>query len=123
MRFSSFVEFDDVKEAYRLMRDAIRTSATDPKTGKIDMGLLDTGVGQQDRKLRGDMSKEVLNVLDAVGNRGLRWMDVLKQLEGQSSIRVNSAEFGEVIKTLEREGLVKVVGERDRRTIRRVEGA
>jgi len=123
MRFSSFVEFDDVKEAYRLMRDAIRTSATDPKTGKIDMGLLDSGVGQQDRKLRGDMSKEVLNILDTAGNRGLRWMDALKQLEGQSSIRVDTAEFGEVIKTLEREGLVKVVGERDRRMIRRVEGA
>ena len=105
------------------MRDAIRTSATDPKTGKIDMGLLDTGVGQQDRKLRGDMSKEVLNILDAVGNRGIRWMDAFKQLEGQSSIRIDTAEFGEVIKTLEREGLVKVVGERDRRTIRRVEGA
>ena len=122
MRFSSFVEFDDVKEAYRLMRDAIRTSATDPKTGKIDMGLLDSGVGQQERKLRGDMGKEVLNILDAAGNR-TRWADVLKQLEGQSSMRINTAEFGEVIKALEREGLVKVVGERDRRTIRRMEGA
>jgi DNA replication licensing factor MCM4 len=123
MRFSSFVEFDDVKEAYRLMRDAIRTSATDPKTGKIDMGLLDSGVGQQDRKLRGDMGKEVLNILDTAGNRGVRWGDALKQLEGQSSIRVDTAEFGEVIKALEREGIVKVVGERDRRMIRRMEGA
>jgi len=69
------------------------------------------------------MGKEVLNILDAVGNRGIRWMDALKQLEGQSSIRIETAEFGEVIKTLEREGLVKVIGERDRRTIRRVEGA
>ena len=104
------------------MRDAIRTSATDPKTGKIDMGLLDSGVGQQDRKLRGDMGKEVLNILDAGGNRGIRWTDVLKQLEGQSSIKINTGEFGEVVKALEREGLVKVVGERDRRTIRRVDG-
>ena len=87
------------------------------------MGLLDSGVGQQERKLRGDMGKEVLNILDAVGNRGIKWADALKQLEGQSSIRIDAAEFGEVIKTLEREGLVKVVGERDRRMIRRVEGA
>jgi len=106
------------------MRDAIRTSATDPKTGKIDMGLLDTGVGQQDRKLRGDMKKEVLNILDNSGNggRGLKWADALSRLESQSSIRVDVAEFAEVIKSLEHEGLVKVVGERDRRTIRRVEG-
>jgi DNA replication licensing factor MCM4 len=124
MRFSSFVELDDVKEAYRLMRDAIRTSATDPKTGKIDMGLLDTGVGQQDRKLRGDMRKEVLNILDGSGNggRGLKWADALGRLENQSSIRVDVSEFAEVIKSLEHEGLIKVVGDRDRRTIRRVEG-
>lgn len=123
MRFSSFVEYQDVKEAYRLMRDAIRTSATDPKTGKIDMGLLDTGVGQQDRKLRGDMRKEVLIILDGAGTgRGIKWSEVLGQLESQASIRVDNTAFGEVIKALEHEGVVKVVGDRDRRTIRRVEG-
>jgi DNA replication licensing factor MCM4 len=122
MRFSSFVEFEDVKEAYRLMRDAIRTSATDPKTGKIDMGLLDTGVGQQDRKLRGDMRKEVLNILDGAGQRGMKWSEVMGQLESQSSIRVDTTAFAEVIKALEHEGVCKVVGDRERRTIRRVEG-
>jgi DNA replication licensing factor MCM4 len=124
MRFSSFVEYEDVKEAYRLMRDAIRSSATDPKTGKIDMSLLDTGVGQQDRKLRGDMRKEVLNILDAStsGGRGVKWNDVMSQLESQSSIWIDAAAFSEVVRALESEGVVKVVGDRDRRTIRRVEG-
>lgn len=69
------------------------------------------------------MGKELLNILDAAGNRGIKWTEALKQLEGQSSIRVDTAEFGEVIKALEREGLVKVVGERERRTIRRMEGS
>ena len=35
MRFSEFVELKDVKESSRLMREAIRTSAMDPRTGKI----------------------------------------------------------------------------------------
>ncbi|GBE83543.1 DNA replication licensing factor mcm4 [Sparassis crispa] len=124
MRFSPLVELEDVKEAYRLMREAINTSARDPTTGEIDMGLLDTGIGRQQRKMRGDMRKAMLSMLDGHGGtRGVRWMDGLKQLEDQSSIKVSTAEFQQVIRELEQEGLVKVVGERERRMIRRAEGA
>lgn len=45
------------------------------------------------------------------------------RLESQSLVRISSAEFQQVIRELEQEGLVKVVGERERRMIRRVEGA
>ena len=47
MRFSEFVEEEDVREAVRMMCEAIRTSAMDPRTGKIDMGLQNTGTGQE----------------------------------------------------------------------------
>ncbi|KAF9260638.1 MCM-domain-containing protein [Marasmius fiardii PR-910] len=125
MRFSDFVELEDVKEANRLMRDAIRTSAMDPRTGKIDMSLLNTGTGQGQMKLREDMRKEILNILNSVGGeggRGVRWVEMIKTLGGQSSVKVDPAEFGEVIKSLENEGLVKVVGERDKRMIRKIAG-
>lgn len=123
MRFSEFVELEDVKESSRLMREAIKTSAMDPRTGKIDMGLLNTGTGTGQRKLREDMRKEVLNVLDAgAKGKAIRWSDVMKALGEQSSVKVDPLEFSEVIKGLENEGLVKVVGERDKRMIRRMEG-
>jgi DNA replication licensing factor MCM4 len=67
MRFSDFVELRDVKEASRLMREAIRTSAMDPRTGKIDMGLLNTGTGAGQRKLRDDMRKEIVSILEGAG--------------------------------------------------------
>lgn len=122
MRFSEFVELQDVKEACRLMREAIRTSAMDPRTGKIDMGMLNTGTGQGQRKMRDDMRREVLGVLEgARGVRGIRWSEAIKLLGEQSSVKVDAGEFTEVMKGLENEGLVKVVGERDRRTIRRME--
>jgi DNA replication licensing factor MCM4 len=125
MRFSAFVELQDVREACRLMREAIRTSAMDPRTGKIDMGMLNTGTGQGQRKMRDDMRREVLSMLDGGGSasagRGIKWADAIKQLGSQSSIKVDSAEFAEVIKALENEGLVKVVGERERRMIRKME--
>ena len=124
MRLSPQVQLRDVQEAYRLMRDAIRTSALDPTTGKIDMGLLNTGTGQQQRKLREDMQKEVLNLLgasSAAASRGIRWADAIQQLANQSSIRVDAGEFKEVISAMETEGLVRVVGEREKRMIRRVD--
>jgi hypothetical protein len=36
----------------------------DPRTGKIDMGMLNTGTGQGQRKMRDDMRREVLSMLD-----------------------------------------------------------
>ena len=124
MRFSGFVELVDVEEACRLMRDAIRTSATDPRTGQIDMDLINTGTSMLQRRLRGDLKREVLVLLDgANGTRGVRWMDLMKQLGEQSSIQLDPNEFTEAIRSLETEGVVKVVGERERRMIRRVEGS
>ena len=123
MRFSEFVELEDVKESSRLMREAIRVSAMDPRTGKIDMGLLNTGTGTGQRKLREDMRKEVMNVLDAgAQGKAIKWSDLIKTLGEQSSVKVDPLEFSEVIKGLENEGVVKVVGERDKRMIRRLDG-
>ncbi|KAF8809621.1 MCM-domain-containing protein [Phlegmacium glaucopus] len=114
MRFSEFVELEDVKESSLLMREAIRTSAMDPRTGKIDMGFLNTGTGTGQRKLREDMRKEILNVLDAgAKGKAIKWSDVMKALGEQSSVKVDPLEFSEVIEGLGNEGVVKVVGEDD----------
>ncbi|EJD43035.1 MCM-domain-containing protein [Auricularia subglabra TFB-10046 SS5] len=123
MRLSERVEVSDVREASRLLRDAIRTSATDPTTGLVDMDLINTGAGQQQRRLRGDMRREILALLEGgAGSRsGVRWIDAVKQLQEQSSVPIDSAEFAEVVKTLEGEGLLKIVGERERRVIRKVQ--
>ncbi|KAL1721505.1 MCM2/3/5 family-domain-containing protein [Schizophyllum commune] len=122
MRMSAFVELQDVREANRLMREAIRTSAMDPRTGKIDMSMLNTGTGQGQLKLRDDMRRELLSILNSSsGSRGVRYSDAIKQLGSQSTIKVDPNEFAEVIKALENEGVVKVVGERERRMIRKID--
>lgn len=43
MRFSETVDLVDVEEAARLHREALKQSATDPTTGKIDVSILTTG--------------------------------------------------------------------------------
>jgi DNA replication licensing factor MCM4 len=126
MRFSDSVQLEDVREAGRLMREAIKSSAMDPRTGKIDMGLLEdsSGMGVAGRKLRDDMRREIMKLLGGpAGTKGIKWTEIVKALSNQSSVRVDAAELGEAVKELEREGVAVVVGERDRRVIRRVEGA
>ena len=44
MRLGNEVGQKDVEEAVRLIKTAIQQSATDPKTGEIDMNILTTGV-------------------------------------------------------------------------------
>ncbi|KAG8959889.1 hypothetical protein FRC03_007333 [Tulasnella sp. 419] len=124
MRFSDTVDLEDVQEANRLMREAIRASATDPNTGLIDMDLINTGAGMQQRRLRGDLKREIMKLLDGMtsagGGGGVRWTEAVRQLQAQSSLRVEANEFTEVIRALENEGLVKVVGEREKRVIRKI---
>merc|ERR1719328_808621 len=43
MRFSNMVELEDVEEAARLHREALKQSATDPLTGRVDVTILTTG--------------------------------------------------------------------------------
>jgi len=129
MRFSDEVEERDVVEAVRLMKEAIKTSAMDPRTGKIDMALLTTtGVTEGMRRMREDMRRALMVMLDggeggeggeggggdvgrrARSGRGVRWNEVVQAFEARSSGRVDWNEFGEVVKALEVEGVVKVVG-------------
>ena len=44
MRLSNKVEQRDIEEGVRLIRTAMQQSATDPKTGEIDLDIITTGV-------------------------------------------------------------------------------
>lgn len=44
VRFSDKVEAIDVEEAKRLHREALKQSATDPRTGIVDISILTTGL-------------------------------------------------------------------------------
>ena len=46
----------DVEEAYRLHREAVKQSATDPQTGRIDLGIITTGVSSETRKKRQEVA-------------------------------------------------------------------
>ncbi|OAP54732.1 hypothetical protein AYL99_11180 [Fonsecaea erecta] len=126
MRLSPTVEEQDVNEAVRLIKSAIKASATDARTGLIDMGLLSEGGSVSDRRRREDLKRAVIEVLDmdsAIRSGGaMRYTDLYRKVAEGSSLEVEGTEFNEVVKALEVDGKIMVTGEGARRSVRRITG-
>jgi DNA replication licensing factor MCM4 len=124
MRLSDEVTADDVSEAVRLIKSALKQAATDARTGLIDMGLLTEGTSASERRRRGDLKVAITGLLDELTRQGgaVRYAEVFKRLSEQSSLEIETGEFQEALRSLEQEGQVSVVGEGARKSIRRVTG-
>ncbi|KAG7700397.1 hypothetical protein KL930_001085 [Ogataea haglerorum] len=116
MRLSPVVELEDVDEAVRLTKSAIKDYATDPLTGRIDMDLVNTGQTSAERKMKEDLSKQVFNLLDANGS--LTYDVLLHRINEQSSAKVENLDLSEVLRRLEAENRVTVFGQGHKREIR-----
>jgi DNA replication licensing factor MCM4 len=124
MRLSEEVTADDVTEAVRLIKSALKQAATDARTGLIDMGLLTEGTSASERRRRQDLKTAITSLLDELTRQGgaARYSEVFKRLGEQSSLEIEGAEFQDALRSLEQEGQVSIVGEGARRNIRRVTG-
>ncbi|WFD22540.1 DNA helicase [Malassezia equina] len=124
MRLSTVVTADDVEEANRLIREAAKSSATDPTTGLIDFDLLTTGRSLQQRRMAGDLRSELLSIVTQLAGAGggtsrpVRLTEIVRAFREQSSIAVDMPELSEALRMLEAEGVVQVAGDRERRTVR-----
>ena len=126
MRLSPTVDESDVTEAVRLIKSAIKASATDARTGLIDMGLLSEGGSAGERKRREDLKRGLLEALDrddgVRSGQAMRWADLYRGVSEGAGVEVEGSEFTEAIRALESEGKVQVLGEGGRRSIRRTTG-
>ncbi|KAI8321930.1 MCM-domain-containing protein [Martensiomyces pterosporus] len=134
MRLSDTVDANDVAEASKLMREALRESATDPRTGLIDLDLLNTGFAASDRRqldaIKGETRKLLLSTtrssLGSAGNgasngegslpdsphsgNSASYHVWLERLNEQSYSPVPPRLFDQVIRELQTEGIISVVG-------------
>jgi DNA replication licensing factor MCM4 len=124
MRLSEIVTEDDVLEAVRLIKSALKQAATDPRTGVIDMSLLTEGTSVADRRRKEDLKRAVLEALDNLGSAGqsVRLSDLARRIREGASEQVENAELVEVLRTAELEGAVQVTGEGPRRMVKRIVG-
>eukprot|EP00123_Amoebidium_parasiticum_P018235 comp24139_c1_seq1/m.43894 comp24139_c1_seq1/g.43894 ORF comp24139_c1_seq1/g.43894 comp24139_c1_seq1/m.43894 type:complete len:824 (-) comp24139_c1_seq1:761-3232(-) len=79
MRFSQVVERVDVAEAIRLVQTALQKVALDPKTGMLNMDMINTGFSTRDRKAQ-EQLKELLDELHAQNKKSIRLGELLKML-------------------------------------------
>ncbi|CCH61451.1 hypothetical protein TBLA_0E03960 [Henningerozyma blattae CBS 6284] len=118
MRLSETVDVSDVHEAVRLIKSAIKEYATDPKTGKIDMNLIQTGKSVIQRKMQEDLAKEIIKILTENPSDSLSLNALIKQINDNSQDRVDTSEISETLSRLQQEDKLIILGEGMRRSIR-----
>ncbi|KAL3912385.1 MAG: hypothetical protein SGILL_006904, partial [Bacillariaceae sp.] len=107
MRYSSEVTRADAKEAVRLLKVATQAAATDPRTGRIDMDMINTGRTTVEREMEENLYvglKEFLT--ERRGNR-LSVRDVARQLSEISNTQVPQEDVAEALRRLDADGAVQ----------------
>ncbi|KAJ6641100.1 DNA replication licensing factor MCM4 [Pseudolycoriella hygida] len=111
VRLSNTVEVQDVEEAYRLHREALKQSATDPLSGKIDVGILTTGLSTAARKKQADLVASIKDNLKKKGNvPTVPWQKLFMEIKENSQILITREQFEDALKIIQDDGLIVVMG-------------
>lgn len=105
MRYSQEVSPSDVTEAIRLMKIATQTAATDPRTGRIDMDLLTTGLSAGER-LRKDQVHSVIKDLLHGNTDGMQKFSLLERINSGAGagLVISQGEFDDILEELRDHG-------------------
>ena len=127
LRFSEYVEKEDVEEAVSLIKVATQQAATDPVTGVIDMDMLQTGITSSSRARMSqlvDIIKIILRDYQENARKGVKFNslgdEVKKRVNdlGQNTFNYSEFDYRDALKKLEDENIISVLGNRNAPTIR-----
>jgi DNA replication licensing factor MCM4 len=127
LRFSPFVEKEDVEEAVNLIKIATQQAATDPVTGVIDMDMLQTGITSSSRARLSqliDIIKTILRDYQENARKGVKFNslgdEVRKRVNdlGQLSFNFSDFDYRDALRKLEDENIVAILGSKNMPTIR-----
>uniref|UniRef100_A0A7N9ARK1 DNA replication licensing factor MCM4 n=1 Tax=Mastacembelus armatus TaxID=205130 RepID=A0A7N9ARK1_9TELE len=111
VRFSEKVETLDVEEAKRLHREALKQSATDPRTGFVDISILTTGMSATARKRKEEVAQALKKLIQAKGKTpAMKYQQLLDDLRGQSETAITRELFDEALRSLADEDYLTVTG-------------
>ena len=117
LRFSHTVDLQDVEEASRLHREALKQSATDPLSGKIDVSILTTGQSEGTRKRRLLVKNALNSVIEKRPGKAqtLNYLKTWNELKENSDLMVTRDMYEDALKDLSDDGVITLTG---RTTIR-----
>ncbi|PSN29765.1 DNA replication licensing factor MCM4 [Blattella germanica] len=111
MRFSNVVQVVDVEEASRLHREALKQSATDPLSGKIDIGILTTGLSSAARKRRIEVAQALKKLIVSKEKvPTLSYQKTFQEFKDSSQLMITREMFEDALKDLQDDGVLIVMG-------------
>lgn len=112
VRFSSIVDVMDVEEAKRLHREALKQSATDPSSGKIDISILTTGMSNTARQRRLEIGQRLRKMLQAKSatTKTFLYKDIFTEIKTNSDVMITRDMFEEVLNDLQEDEYILVQG-------------
>ncbi|KAL1110371.1 hypothetical protein AAG570_007902 [Ranatra chinensis] len=118
MRLSSVVTLLDVAEATRLHREALKQSATDPLSGKIDISILTTGLSMAARKKKEELAQMLKKIFSGkTKGSSFSYQKVFKEMRDSSQTVLTREMFEEALKQMQDDGVVTVSGKNTIRLI------
>jgi len=107
MRHSERVSADDVAEALRLHKVATQQAATDPRTGKIDVGMISTGQSDEERRQLEERANNVLEILKDQERNTIKQKVLIAKYEEKHQIMLKLQDLKKVVERLQSDGRVR----------------
>ena len=108
MRYATVVTRADTLEAVRLLKVATQAAATDPRTGRIDMDMINTGRTTVNREMEESLYVGLKELLAERRGKRLAVRDVAKQLQEISNQEsVPHDDVVSALKRLEADGMIQ----------------
>lgn len=109
-RLSNIVERADVEEANRLVLSALQAAAVDPRTGRIDLDLVTTGISAWGRQVHELKRKAIRSVIAEFDKASISWAELYRAFNAQSDEQISETEFNGVLRDLVDENFIHVTG-------------
>jgi DNA replication licensing factor MCM4 len=114
VRLSQVVSLDDVEEAKRIHREAIKQSATDPASGRIDVSILTTGMSASGRRRKVELvqtlRKLLIELSQTQSQAQIPFQTVFSELKLASRLMVTRELFEDALRELQDENMVVLYG-------------
>ncbi|CAI5723731.1 hypothetical protein KXD40_000703 [Peronospora effusa] len=108
LKLCETVTRSDVDEALRLMNVATQRAAMDPRTGTIDMDMINTGHSVLERELLADLVTGLKEILGEAPNQSMTVGETRRHLEEKRKSEVKGSEFQMALRSLEDDSLIQV---------------
>lgn len=110
VRLSDKVEAEDVEEAKRLHREALKQSAVDPSTGKIDVGIISTGLSNAGRQRKIEIAAALKKLLESKTAQNHQFNRILQEFKENNQYQITRELFEDVLKELQDQGFLMMQG-------------